>query len=278
MDRERVEAVADALAAVGYDGIVAFDRTEPEYSTIECLYEKYDSEAHVKLLMLLAASQDYQLNGDAQLFWSELERTAEDFERLDSVQAVRDLLGDFMQRDINGRLNQQKRDRLIRVIEAGFDEWFVSNHDSVAPLDIWERFADDLNTDKDAKTVVLAMKVYDIAHLVKHGQYMEFPRKIPIPCDLQVRRVSWSSGITESDDTDQVLDVWAEVMEKTSQRLGRHISLLRIDSIIWQAGQIIGRNEPDREASQQALIDLFGEVGVDEAGGKQLARELTTEM
>jgi len=278
MDRGRVDAVADALAAVGYDGIVAFDRTEPEYGTIEYLYERYNSETHVKLLMLLAASQDYQLNSDAQLFWSELERTAEDFQRLNTVQAVRDLLGDFMQKDVNGRLNQQKRDRLIRVIEAGFDEWFVTNHQSVAPLDVWERFTDDLNTDKDAKTVVLAMKIYDIAHIVKHGEYLEFPRKIPIPCDLQVKRVSWSSGITKSDDTDQVLDVWAEVMEETSQRLGRHVSLLRIDSIVWQAGQIIGRHEPDREGSQQALIDHFGEVGIDEGGGKQLAKELTIEI
>jgi len=35
MQEERVEAVSEAIAGIGYEGIVAFDQYEPEYSTIE---------------------------------------------------------------------------------------------------------------------------------------------------------------------------------------------------------------------------------------------------
>ncbi|MDS0223468.1 N-glycosylase/DNA lyase [Haloarcula sp. S1AR25-5A] len=275
MNEQRINAVADALAAIGYDGITAFDRTEPEYDTLTYLYDRYDSEAHVKLLGLLAASQDYQLNGDGQQFWQALEDTATNFEHLNSTQAVRDLLGEFVEADVNARLNEQKRDRLVRVLQAGFDEWFVANHASVTPLEVWERFADDMQTRMESKTVVLAMKIYDIAHLIRHDTYLEFPREIPIPCDLQVERVSTSAGITDSTDTDTVLDAWAAVMEVTSDQLGRHVSLLRIDSIIWQAGQIIGKHEPDQQAAQEALQQHFQTVGLDSEPATNLAQELT---
>ena len=278
MNQERSEAVASTLADIGYEGIVAFDRTEPEYSTLERLYDEYDSEAHVKLLGILAGSQDYQLNGDAQRFWNELERTALDYRALDSTQAVRDILGNFMETDVNARLNNQKRDRLVRVFEDGFDGWFVENHDTTAPLEVWEQLADGLNNDMNAKTVVLSMKIYDIAHLIKHGEYLTFPREIPIPCDLQVERVSRTAGVTDADETGRILSTWAEVMESTSEKVGRDISLLRIDSIVWQAGQIIGENEPDHGAARAALSEHFDSVGLEEGEAQRLAEELTVEM
>lgn len=278
INHSRVDAVAETLANLGHDGIAAFDQTEPEYGTLEQFFEEYDSPDHVTLLGILAASQDYQLNGDAQRFWRELERTASDYDRLQSTQTVCDLLGDFMEAGVNARLNQQKRDRLLRVFEAGFDDWFVAHHTDVPPIDVWERLADDMNTRPRSKTIVLAMKIYDIATLIREGTYLDFPREIPIPCDLQVERVSRSSGVTTSEETNRVLDAWADVMNATSERLGRDISLLRIDSIIWQAGQIIGEYEPDQAAAQRALVEHFEAVGVETVPARRLAEELTSEM
>jgi len=128
MNEQRIDAVADAISSVGYDGIAAFDKTEPEYETLQLLYAEFGNEAHVKLLGICAATQDYQLNGDAQAFWRELEKTALEYETLDSTQTVRELLGDFMEADVNARLNEQKRHRLLKMFQAEFDEWFVQNH------------------------------------------------------------------------------------------------------------------------------------------------------
>jgi N-glycosylase/DNA lyase len=278
VNTERVDAVAEALASIGHDGIAAFDRTEPEYSTLEMLYDRFGEESYVKLLGICAATQDYQLNGDAQEFWRELEHTSQQYESLDSTQAVRDLLGDFMEADVNARLNSQKRSRLVKQFEAGFDEWFVENHREAEPVEVWEHLAESMDNRMSAKTVVLAMKIYDIAHLIRHGEYLEFPYDIPIPCDLQVERVSRTSGITDSDETGEVMDAWAEVMRRVDERLGEPVSLLRIDSVVWQAGQIIGKEEPDQAAARAALEEHFGDVGLQSDDAEYLATELTGAM
>jgi N-glycosylase/DNA lyase len=278
VNTERVDAVAEALASIGHDGIAAFDRTEPEYSTLGMLYERFGEESYVKLLGICAATQDYQLNGDAQEFWRELEHTSQQYESLDSTQAVRDLLGDFMEAAVNARLNSQKRSRLVKQFEAGFDEWFVQNHREAEPVEVWEQLAESMDNRMSAKTVVLAMKIYDIAHLIRHGEYLEFPYDIPIPCDLQVERVSRTSGITDSDETGEVMDAWAEVMRRVDERLGEPVSLLRIDSVVWQAGQIIGKEEPDQVAARTALEEHFGDVGLQSEEAEYLATELTSAM
>jgi hypothetical protein len=71
---------------------------------------------------------------------------------------------------------------------------------------------------------------------------------------------------------------WAEVASKVSDELDRSISLLRIDSIVWQSGQIIGEHEPSQEAARDALIEHFGEVGIETEQAEILAQALTAEM
>ena len=140
------------------------------------------------------------------------------------------------------------------------------------------KLADALDNPMRRKTIVFAMKVYDIIHLIENGTYLDFPQDIPIPCDLQVERVARTSGITDSEDENKVMAVWAEVASQVSEDLGRPISLLRIDSIVWQSGQIIGEYEPDQEAAQQALIEHFEQIGLDGKQAGNLAEELTAEM
>lgn len=56
MNSDRIAAVADALAAIGYDGIAVFDRIEPEYATLETLLDRFDADDNVMLLATLAAT------------------------------------------------------------------------------------------------------------------------------------------------------------------------------------------------------------------------------
>jgi N-glycosylase/DNA lyase len=128
------------------------------------------------------------------------------------------------------------------------------------------------------KTIVFAMKVYDIIHLIENGTYLDFPQNIPIPCDLQVERVARTSGITDSEQEDEVMSAWAEVASQVSDGLGKSISLLRIDSIVWQSGQIIGEHEPHQEAARDALIEYFEEVDIETEEAETLAKALTAEM
>jgi len=278
MNQTRIDAVAAALAKLEYDGVVAFDRTEPEYSTLETLYDQYESEGAVKLIGILAGSQDYMLNGTAQQFWSQLDTTAASYPTIESKMTIRQLMGDFMEADINRTKRDQKRHRLVKLLDDGFDEWFLRNHNTVDPIDVWRQLADGLNSPMDSHSVVLAMKIYDIAHLVAHQEYLDFPPEIPIPTNRQINRVAQTSGIVDTDSESTVVEAWAEVIEKTSNHLGANLSLLRIDSIMFQAGQVISQHDSDRDTAQDALIEYFESVLLESGRADQLATELTVRV
>jgi hypothetical protein len=74
------------------------------------------------------------------------------------------------------------------------------------------------------------------------------------------------------------MSAWAEVASQVSDDLGRTISLLRIDSIVWQSGQIIGEHEPNQQASHRELVEHFEKVGIDTKRAGNLARAFTAEM
>jgi N-glycosylase/DNA lyase len=179
---------------------------------------------------------------------------------------------------VNARLNQQKRTRLIKLFDSGFADWSIENYGDVQPLTVWEQLADSLDNPMKRKTTVFAMKIYDIVHLIENGSYIDFSQDIPIPCDLQVERVAHTSGITDSEDEDEVMEAWAEIASLVSDQLGQPISLLRIDSIVWQSGQIIGRYEPNREAALRELTEHFEDVGIEAEQAESLVKTLTAEM
>lgn len=278
MRKERVEAVSNAIAGIGYEGIVAFDQFEPEYNTIEKLYQEFEDSDLVQLLVVCATTQDFQLNGDAQVFWRTLTEVSLEYGALDSLSDVEAILWRFMEEPVNARLKNMKSTRLEKLLSSGFPAWFLANHRNAEPVEVWEQLAAGIENEKRKKTVVLSMKIYDISHLIETSEYLEFPYDIPIPCDLQVERVSETSGIVDSTETSEVMAAWAAVMERVSEKIGHHISLLRIDSIIWQAGQVIGNAGESPTASRQALDTHFQDVGIEEPERTTLANELTAAL
>jgi N-glycosylase/DNA lyase len=272
---DRIERIAEAITGLGYSGIIKFDETEPEYEFLTSAVDEFDSDSHLALLSILAATQDYQLAGDAQKFWRTLEETLFEHRELASESDVNRILNDFLQEPVNARLQEQKRDRLIRMANNGFGEWFLNNHPDVDPIRVWEEIARALETEMDRKTVVIGVKIYDIFNLVVNGKYLELPTDVPIPCDLQVERVAVASGLTDTEDKGSVMEAWARVMQSVNDDLEKPVSMLRIDSIVWQAGQIISRNDDQRTASRRALREHFDEVGLKEQDSERLARELT---
>lgn len=278
MNQDRINEVAAAISSLDYRGIVKFDGEEPEYKAFSALSNELGDEPHRALLGICAGTADYQLAGDAQQFWEALEGIAFTLDQLESTDDVREVLWTFMEADVNARLKQQKIARLEKLFNRDFADWFIENYGEVQPLTVWERLADALDNPMKRKTIVFAMKVYDIIHLIENGTYLDFPQDIPIPCDLQVERVARTSGITDSEEEDRVMAAWAEVASKVSDELDRSISLLRIDSIVWQSGQIIGEHEPSQEAARDALIEHFGEVGIPPEKAANLAQELVADM
>jgi hypothetical protein len=69
------------------------------------------------------------------------------------------------------------------------------------------------------------------------------------------------------------MDAWAEVMEGVNEKLNRPVSMLRIDSIVWQSGQIISDNNDQYEPSRHALTKYFADVGLNEEESQRLSQE-----
>lgn len=204
-NQSRVDDVAAAFTAVGIEGIEAFDEEEPEYDTLVALVDRYDSDAHLALLSVFAGLSDFQLAIDAQAYWNSLEETALEHGSLDSVQDVNSIMDEFLDEPVNARYTQMKRDRLVKLNENGFPE-FLDNYPVESPGEVWEQTAIDLGGRRkiNSKTVVLAMKILDIHNLIVNDAYLDFPDDIDIPVDVHVKRMGRFSGITSSQDEDEV--------------------------------------------------------------------------
>ena len=82
-------------------------------------------------------------------------------------------------------------------------------------------------------------------------------------------------GIVFDTDDESVLQAWEEVASEVSMLIGQDISLLRIDSIVWQSGQIVSDEELDSDASMAALVKHYTDLEIGHASAKNLAAELT---
>lgn len=274
----RRSAVAEAIANLDSEGIISFDRKEPEYHIFSSLWEEFDSEQHLALLGIGSGIIDYQLAGDAQRFWKELEETAIVHGTIRTVDDVEAILDTFAEAAVNARFSSTKRDRLEKLFERGFADWFVVHYGEVTPLLVWERLAEALDNEMNKKTIVFAMKVYDIVHLIVNDTYLDLPTRVPIPCNLHVRRIADIAGIVSDTDDENVLQAWEDVAKEVSVLIGHDISLLRIDSIIWQSGQIVSDEGLDPDASIAALVTHYTNLGVDRDAARVLAKELTRNL
>lgn len=253
-DVDRRKAIADAIASLGYDGIVAFDRTEPEYDVFQTFLSRGHDKNSVFLLAVCSGVLDYQFPSkmDAHDYWDTLEQTVDEYGMLQSHSDIRRVLEIVLDEPISKKKNSEKKYRLNKIFDRGFAEWFVSTHAQVPSDEVWYELADVLDTDPNQKTVAFPMKVYDIANLISEGEYLKFNQSVPIPVDIHVRNVSHKSGLvpdlpnpTRSDETklqpfnQDVREAWNEVVRQVDTLVDRNVSVLRVDSIVWQLGQQI---------------------------------------
>jgi N-glycosylase/DNA lyase len=181
VNKPRVGRVAEAIATLAYDGIVAFDRSEPEFDVFDTLHDAFANLDQLALLAVCSGTADYQLAGDAQQFWTTLETVALDHGALASQTDVRQIFAMFLERPVNANRTGQKRFRLARLFESGFVDWSLETYPDHDAETVWYRLADALETRRDRKTVVFAMKMYDLVAYVTTDRYTALPLDVPIP-------------------------------------------------------------------------------------------------
>lgn len=136
------------------------------------------------------------------------------------------------------------------------------------------------------KTIAFAMKLVDLLHHARTGEYAALSN-VPIVLDIRIARVSVSSGIVEipdaavsaslengerliQDNRQAFLDAWQEVSNAADG-----VSLFRIDSLIWQVAKDIFDNRGRRDAAREAVLSTLKPLGLPSGFRQELAWCLT---
>ncbi|RZN60469.1 N-glycosylase/DNA lyase [Methanonatronarchaeum sp. AMET6-2] len=273
-NQKRIEELAHSIAELKPEEITKFDKKEPEYKAFTRILENNPIE-YTSLLGITSGLVDYQLNGNAQTFWKKLERTTNKHEPINTIQDVQETMDSFMKAKVNARINNNKRKRLKRFFNSSFPNWFINTYPNHEPTEVWNKLAVSMNNNREMKTIVFAIKVYDLINHIEHGEYLEIPPETPIPCDIHVKRVAKTSGITEDKDEKKTKKAWSEVTRQINQKHKENISILRIDSIIWQLGQIISKNKQNPIECRKQLKRYLKELEIPQEPANELTIQLT---
>jgi len=277
---ERARIIADLFCSLGFNKIVKFDMLEPEFHALKTLHKSGVKARYLGLIAVCTGVIDFQLGfGGADRLWETLAEVAGKFEDLNDLRQVELLMISLLTEPVNRRSLQVKVARIRRIFDSGFAEWFIKKYESVRrnPVVLWRRLSETLRSRMERKTMVFAMKAFDISHLICFGDYVSFPWDIPIPVDFHIRNVTVSSGLLKRyENDDSFRKVWIYILKELKKKTGRNISLLRLDSVVWQLGKIMYAAKYERKASMKEIRRyMIEKIGVNAELSERFAEELT---
>lgn len=284
---QRQKEIADILGEIDTKEMTAFYETTPEFEVFPDLLQKYDEDL-VYLLGVCGGAFNYHFRGEmnSQKYYQEIAE-AVSHNGLQEPDDVREIMK-YVIRETARDHASDRIDRLDKIFESGFAEWFVDNHLENSGDDIWTKFTNALGGKSNQKTISFAMKVYDIVHLNDWGDHAEFERDVPIPVDFHVRTISKNLGLTPelpdpANSPEYELQLhnktirtrWQQILKHTNQKTEADINMFELDNIIWQLGQKLYCAEPDREneMAKQHLTQNVG-YGLREEVADELVEEL----
>jgi N-glycosylase/DNA lyase len=250
----------------------AIDRGEPEWAFLECVVSNKSNLSAA--LGIAVALCDFQLGtGGAQKYWHEAGVSYKKHEPVDNIDKIGQMIEDLLKRPVAARLGSMKRKRIERflgslVIKALTEKTIVRL--GTTPMELWNGLSVSMHQKPDDKTIVFAMKIFDLIHKAETGNYVRFPSNILIPVDIRIARVSLASGLIEApigkslveamQSIDEILNkakerilaAWAHVSEKAGG-----LSMFRIDSLVWQVGEPIFKHRTDPAAVKCLISEIL---------------------
>ncbi len=291
MNEERMRAIARVLGEVGVEGILRLeDVADPQLRVLSSMARSLKSSGWASLYALLNALVSYRLTVRGEKWWSEFS------EYISSKRAGRppgsvreaafDVVG-FLE-DYKGVIIQraQKISRLRRALSASASLETLALHPMETIFEGYEillsSIASALGQRPYDKTIVLSLKMAYYALRGATGDRRALPPEIPIPVDVRVSCISYSSGLMEvSGDPvkgmmsrpDLVRRAWKLVSEISG------IPSLHIDTVIWligwaprklhvDAAKVEAENIFSRALDRQLSIRLSRELVIRSCSGR----------
>ncbi len=190
------------------EDILGEERNDPQYISIEKLYNKIKNPLLFHKLVSMNALLAYQLQMKGEKYW---ESFAVFFMQFPSEKYFPQFLNEKNSRLLLSKLKRFERIKnCINFLRRDNAEYFCENL-----YEFVKKTAKCLNQKEDAKTIVFAAKMYLYSCRIVYKKDYIAPQEIFIPIDSRIGKISEDK------------DFWKEVAKETN------LPLLHIDTILW---------------------------------------------
>ncbi len=229
VDEGKVRVLVETLRELGVECARTIEeKVDLQFDALKNLHGNLaDDELFLKLV-IANAIVSYQLTAKGEAWWWEFSRY---FSETPPVGSISKAYSEFLPGSrTNRRLVAGKINRL-RKLDVFLENLTLEEMRSYyfgGMENLREDLARTLNSKKNAKTIVFAVKMFGYAGRIAFRQFVPYPMSIEIPDDVRI------NAYTKRFTNEPPVSFWARISEETE------IPPLHIDSILWP---VLGGNE-----------------------------------
>lgn len=226
-DGERIGVLKNLLKDIGIEGArIIEERVDRQFEALKHLHKNLQNNELFMKLVIANALVSYQLSSTGESWWWEFSKY---FSRKKKISIYQDYKEFLPGSKTNKRLVSVKLSRLEKAspfLEGLTLEELKAYYQNMLKLNL--DLANILNSDRSAKTIVFAVKMFGYASRIVFDEFIPYPMEIAIPTDVRIG--NYTKRFTNEDPT----DFWNRIAKEVK------IPPLHIDSILWTA---LGRDE-----------------------------------
>lgn len=220
----KIERIKEILRDLGLECARTIEeRVDLQFDALKYLHQNLnDTELFLKLV-IANSLVSYQLSGRGEDWWWEF---AKHFSEKKPEESIVKAYSEFLPASrTNKRLTEGKIKRLKKA--EGFLERLtleeLEGYYFGGMTSLREELARALNSRKDAKTVVFAVKMFGYGGRIAFGRFVPYPMEIEIPDDVRIN--AYTKRFTKEPSS----QFWSRIAREVN------IPPLHIDSILWPA-------------------------------------------
>lgn len=227
-DGEKIRKLREILSELGLECARTIEeKVDLQFSALENLHRNLNNDELFIKLVLANALVSYQLSGTGEEWWWEFSRH---FSKNKDLRSIKKSYADFLpgsktnRRLVGAKLKRlEKLEPFLKGLTIGDLRGYYDNM-----LRLRGDMAKALNSRRDAKTIVFAVKMFGYAARIAFKEFKPYPMEIPIPEDVRIN--AYTRRFTN------------ELPSKFWSRIAREVSIppLHIDSMVWPA---LGKND-----------------------------------
>ncbi|MGC8572522.1 MAG: N-glycosylase/DNA lyase [Caldisphaera sp.] len=240
INQERIIKVSNSIKNFGLGNILLLEeRVDPQFDYIQRLKMKV-GKGYATLYSLIVSLVSYKLAMKGEEWWQCFSNYLSDKEIPKNVdEAIKNVI-DFM-KDCKGSIIGQKY-KLKRIEKISKSKELlnaiVNNPEIVLekPEEIMKKIASSLGTEEWKKTITFSIKMAYYA-VKNKGEIKPLLINIPMPIDIRISCLTYTSGIVESESFKEILKnpkiaikAWDMVSELSE------VPQIHLDSLLWVIG------------------------------------------